>query len=56
MRRPENAWPDGKDIDSGSGSRLLGDFDADFSMAGQWNFVVTFDPAGRVQFNLNARD
>jgi len=31
------------------------EFDADFSMAGQWNFVVTFDPMGRVQFNLNAQ-
>jgi len=31
------------------------DFDADFSMAGQWSFVVTFDPNGRVQFNLNAQ-
>jgi hypothetical protein len=31
------------------------DFDADFSMAGQWNFLVTFDPNGRVQFNLNAQ-
>jgi hypothetical protein len=30
------------------------DFDADFSMAGLWNFVITFDPNGRVQFNLNA--
>lgn len=31
------------------------DFDADFSMAGQWGFLVTFDPNGRVQFNLNAQ-
>src|SRR6476659_1025598 len=31
------------------------DFDADFSMAGLWNFLVTFDPNGRVQFNLNAQ-
>ena len=31
------------------------DFDADFSMAGQWNFLVTFDPNGRVQFNVNAQ-
>jgi len=31
------------------------DFDADFSMAGQWSFVVTFDPNGRIQFNLNAQ-
>jgi hypothetical protein len=31
------------------------EFDADFSMAGQWNFLVTFDPMGRVQFNLNAQ-
>ncbi len=31
------------------------EFDADFSMAGQWNFLVTFDPNGRVQFNLNAQ-
>jgi hypothetical protein len=30
-------------------------FDADFPMAGQWSFVVTFDPNGRVQFNLNAQ-
>ena len=31
------------------------DFDADFSMAGQWSFVVTFDPNGRIQFSLNAQ-
>ncbi len=31
------------------------EFDADFSMAGQWNFLVTFEPNGRVQFNLNAQ-
>ena len=31
------------------------EFDADFSMAGQWSFVVTFDPNGRAQFNLNAQ-
>jgi hypothetical protein len=31
------------------------DFEADFSMAGQWNFLVTFDPNGRVQFNLSAQ-
>ena len=31
------------------------EFDADFSMAGQWSFLVTFDPGGRVQFNLNAQ-
>ena len=31
------------------------DFDADFSMAGQWSFIVTFEPNGRVQFNLNAQ-
>src|SRR5262249_35658422 len=31
------------------------EFDADFSMAGQWNFLVTFDPNARVQFNLNAQ-
>ena len=31
------------------------DFDADFSMSGQWNFLVTFDPDGRVQFNINAQ-
>ena len=30
-------------------------FDADFSMAGQWAFLVTFDPNGRVQFNLSAQ-
>ena len=29
--------------------------DADFSMAGQWGLVVTFDPNGRVLFNLNAQ-
>ncbi len=31
------------------------DFDAEFSMAGQWSFLLTFDPNGRVQFNLNAQ-
>jgi hypothetical protein len=31
------------------------DFDADFSMAGQWSFLVTFDPNGRVQFSLSAQ-
>ena len=31
------------------------DFDADFGMAGRWTFVVTFDPNGRVQFNLSAQ-
>jgi hypothetical protein len=31
------------------------EFDADFSMAGQWSFVVTFEPNGRAQFNLNAQ-
>jgi len=31
------------------------EFSADFSMAGQWSFVVTFDPNGRAQFNLNAQ-
>lgn len=31
------------------------DLDAEFSMAGQWNFVVTFDPNGRVQFNPRAQ-
>ena len=31
------------------------DFDADFSMVGQWNFLVTFQPNGRAQFNLNAQ-
>jgi hypothetical protein len=31
------------------------EFDADFSMAGQWSFLVTFDPSGRAQFSLNAR-
>jgi hypothetical protein len=30
-------------------------FDADFSMAGQWSFLVTFDPNGRAQFNINAQ-
>src|SRR6185369_7370897 len=29
--------------------------EADFSMAGQWQFVVTFEPNGRAQFNLNAQ-
>ena len=33
----------------------LYEFDADFSMAGQWNFLVTFDPNGRAQFNVNAQ-
>ena len=31
------------------------EFDADFSMAGQWSFLVTFDPNGRAQFSLNAQ-
>src|SRR5437773_3471275 len=31
------------------------EFDADFSMVGQWSFLVTFDPDGRAQFNLNAQ-
>ena len=31
------------------------EFDADFSMSGQWSFLVTFDPNGRVQFNVNAQ-
>ena len=31
------------------------EFDADFSMAGQWNCVVTFEPNGRAQFNVNAQ-
>ena len=31
------------------------EFDADFSMAGQWSFVVTFDPNARAQLNLNAQ-
>ena len=31
------------------------DFDADFGMAGRWNFVVTFDPNQRVQFNVSAQ-
>ena len=31
------------------------EFDADFSMSGQWNFLVTFDPNGRAQFNVNAQ-
>ena len=31
------------------------EMDADFSMAGQWQFVVTFEPNGRAQFNLNAQ-
>ena len=31
------------------------EFDADFSMAGQWSLILTFDPNGRVQLNLNAQ-
>ena len=31
------------------------EIDADFSMAGQWALVLTFDPNGRVQFNVNAQ-
>ena len=31
------------------------EFDTDFSMAGHWLFLVTFDPNGRAQFNLNAQ-
>ena len=31
------------------------EFDADFSMAGQWSFLVTFDPNGHAQINLNAQ-
>jgi len=31
------------------------EFDADFSMAGQWSFLVTFDPNGRAQLNINAQ-
>src|SRR5215831_15345082 len=31
------------------------EFDAEFSMGGQWSCVVTFDPNGRAQFNLNAQ-
>jgi hypothetical protein len=31
------------------------EFDAEFSMAGQWSCLVTFDPSGRAQFNLNAQ-
>jgi len=31
------------------------DVDADFGMAGQWNFAVTFDPNGRAQFALRAQ-
>ncbi len=30
-------------------------FDASFSMAGQWAFAVTFDPNGKAQFNLSAQ-
>ena len=36
-------------------SRGRYDFDADFPMAGQWNFLVTFQPNGRVQFNASAQ-
>ena len=31
------------------------EIEADFAMAGQWQFVVTFEPNGRAQFNLNAQ-
>ena len=31
------------------------ELNADFSMAGQWGFLVTFDPSGRVQFNISAQ-
>lgn len=31
------------------------EFDVDLSMAGQWNFIVTFDPNRRVQFNVSAQ-
>jgi YtkA-like protein len=31
------------------------DFDAEFGMAGQWNFIITFDPNGRAQFALRAQ-
>jgi hypothetical protein len=31
------------------------DFDTEFSMTGLWNFLVTFQPNGRVQFNVNAQ-
>jgi hypothetical protein len=31
------------------------EFDADFSMAGQWNCLVTFDPGGRIQLNVSAQ-
>jgi len=31
------------------------EFDADFSMAGQWSFLVTFDPNGRAQLSINAQ-
>jgi hypothetical protein len=42
-----------------SPTRQLGvgqyEFDADFSMSGQWSFLVTFEPNGRVQFNVSAQ-
>ena len=31
------------------------EFNADFSMAGQWAFLVTFEPNGRAQFSVNAQ-
>jgi len=31
------------------------EFDVDLSMAGQWNFIVTFDPNGRVQSNISSQ-
>jgi hypothetical protein len=31
------------------------EFTTDLTMAGGWNLIVTFDPGGQVQFNVNAR-
>lgn len=31
------------------------EFEIELSMAGQWNFLVTFDPNGRAQFNVSAQ-
>jgi hypothetical protein len=31
------------------------DVTSDVGMAGQWNFIVTFDPNGRAQFGLRAQ-
>jgi hypothetical protein len=31
------------------------DFDVNLGMVGRWNFIVTFAPNQRVQFNINAQ-